>query len=103
MDSEKDETLREYSAIVLDLIAKKNPKLFAELIRSDDIMKYPGLMEAFKEDVDERVNQRVQNEKVRDIENVMVKLHYTADQAMDLLDVPQNDRAMYFGRLTPVK
>ena len=42
-----DETLREYGAIVLDLIAKKNPALFAEVIRSDD-MKYAGLMEAFK-------------------------------------------------------
>ena len=38
-----------------------------------------------------------QNAKVLDIKNVMEKLKYTVEQAMDLLDVPSDQRSMYAG------
>ena len=87
-----DETLREYGAIVLDLIAKKNPAIFADVIRSDG-MKYAGLMEAFKDDVDERVR----TEKVLDIKNLMETLKLNLEQAMDALKIPSDQRSMYAG------
>ena len=95
-----DETLREYGTIVLDLIAKKNPALFSELIRSDS-MKYAGLMEAFKDDVDEKINEKV-NEKeqqtlVQSIRNLMKNLQLTLEQAMDALSIPSDQRSMYAG------
>ena len=105
-ESEHDEKLREWSAIVLDLIATKNPTLFAEIIRSDD-MKYPGLMEAFKDDVDERVNavrkDEHQQTMILSIRNVMDSLDVPADKAMDTLKIPQNERDMYSEMLETVE
>ena len=105
-ESEHDEKLREWSAIVLDLIATKNPTLFAEIIRSDD-MKYPGLMEAFKDDVDERVNavrkDEHQQTMILSIRNVMDSFHVDADKAMDSLKIPQSERDIYSEMLEPVE
>ena len=42
-------------------------------------------------------NEGEQNAKVLDIKNVMEKLKYTVEQAMDLLDVPSDQRSMYAG------
>ena len=93
-----DETLKKYGAIVLDLIAKKNPALFAELIRSDN-MKYAGLMEAFKDDVDEKVSEREQQTLAQAIKNLMENLKLTLEQAMDALSIPSEQRSMYAGRV----
>ena len=103
-----DESLREYGEIVLDLIAKKNPALFADVIRGDN-MKYPGLMAALRDEVDKEVEKKVNekiNEKVNEneqemtvnhLKNLMETLTLTLEQAMDAIKIPQNQRARYAG------
>ena len=59
------------------------------------------LMEIVKDRVEEQVSTAVTAEKqqttVAHIKEVMSKLKYTAEQAMDLLGVPQSQRGMYAG------
>ena len=56
-------------------------------------MKYAGLMEAFKDDVDERVR----TEKAVDIENVMESLGVSLEKAMDILKISSSQRDLYAG------
>ena len=77
---------------------QKNPALFADLIRSDN-MKYPGLMEAFKEDVDERVREQEQNTTAVHLKDIMEALGVGIERAMDILKIPKNERAIYVGML----
>ena len=63
------------------------------------------LMEIVKDRVDERVNMAVhtavdaerQQTTVTHINDIMTKLKYTAEQAMDLLSIPQSQRSIYAG------
>ena len=55
------------------------------------------LMEIVKDRVDERVKANVQQTTVTHINNIMAKLKYTAEQAMDLLSIPQSQRVIYAG------
>ena len=83
-----------------DLIAEKNPEVFAE-IRRDNDMKYAALMEVMKEDVEKKVSMaeaaKEQQTTVTHINDIMTKLKYTAEQAMDLLSIPQSQRSTYAG------
>ena len=74
-----------------------------------------ALMEILKDKVDERVNERVKHEvstavdverqqtTVTHIKDIMKKLKYTAEQAMDLLSVPQSQRSTYAGLVGKMK
>ena len=59
------------------------------------------LMEIVKDRVDEKVNTAVnareQQTTVNHINDIMTKLKYTAEQAMDLLSIPQSQRSTYAG------
>ena len=57
------------------------------------------LMEILKDRIDEKVNKAVANCEqqltVTYLRNIMSELQYTADQAMDLLNISQSQRSMY--------
>ena len=53
------------------------------------------LMEILKDRIDEKVNAEIQQLTVTHLRSIMSKLQYTADQAMDLLNIPQSQRSMY--------
>ena len=55
------------------------------------------LMEIVKDRVEEQVTAEKQQTTVAHIKEIMTKLKYTAEQAMDLLGVPQSQRGMYAG------
>ena len=64
-------------------------------------MKYPALMKVFEEDVNAQINEKVraqeQKTTVDHLKDIMDKLKYTAEQAMDLLNIPQDERTTYAG------
>ena len=100
---EKDDAVREHYRVLLRLVIEKNPR-FIESIRRDQKME-DVLMEIVKDRVDERVNQAVstaeaakeQQTTVTHINDIMTKLKYTAEQAMDLLSIPKSQRSTYAG------
>ena len=59
------------------------------------------LMEIVKDRVDAKVstsvNDKEQQMTVTYINDIMTKLKYTAEQAMDLLSIPQSQRSIYAG------
>ena len=87
---ETDDAVREYYKIFLNLIAEKNPEVFAEIRRAND-MEYAALMEVVKEDVDEKVRQTTATH----IKDIMTNLKLTVEQAMDALGIPQSQRGTY--------
>ena len=62
-------------------------------------MKYGALMEVMKEEVDEKVDAGKQEQTVDYIRDVMTKLKYTVEQAMDLLGLSEDERARINSRL----
>ena len=61
------------------------------------------LMEIVKDRVEEEVSSAKKTQKQQDIVEslsiIMTKLKYTAEQAMDLFNIPQSQRSMYAGLL----
>lgn len=59
------------------------------------------LMEIMKDKVEERVSTAEAAERqqttVEYINNIMTRLKYSAEQAMDLLSLPQSQRSIYAG------
>ena len=55
------------------------------------------MCQALRELMKDEIQMEIQNEKLLDIKNIMDKLKYTAEQAMDLLDVPSDQRSLYAG------
>ena len=92
--SETVDVVREYYRIFLNLIAEKNPEVFEE-IRRDDYMKYPALMKVLEAEVNEKVSNAEQETTVSHIKDIMTKLKYTVEQAMDLLSIPETQRDIY--------
>ena len=100
---EKDGAVREHYRVLLRLVMEKNPQ-FIEMVRRDDAME-DILMEIVKDRVNERVKQAVntaiaaneQQTTVTHLNDIMTKLKYTAEQAMDLLSIPQSQRSIYAG------
>ena len=52
-------------------------------------------MDIFKDAIDERVNKGRQDTRAADIRSIMKALGFTAEKAMDTLEIPQNQRAAY--------
>ena len=92
---EKDDAVREHYRVLLQLVIEKNPQ-FIEAIRRNPMME-DVLMEIVKDRVDERVDAERQQTTVTHINDIMTKLKYTAEQAMDLLSIPQSQRSTYAG------
>jgi hypothetical protein len=52
-----------------------------------------------KDEIAEERNDAETASKVEDIKNIMSELKYTAEQAMDLLKIPQQKRSVYLSKL----
>ena len=96
LEREPNERIREYYGTFLNLIAEKNPEVFAE-IRRESKMKYPGLMKVFADDVAQERRDQEQQTLAVSIKNLMSNLKLTLEQAMDALSIPQAQRAIYAG------
>ena len=100
LESEPNDQIREYYGMFLSLVAEKNPDVFAELRREND-MKYAGLMKVFEDEVNEKVRNaeavKEQETTVLHIRDIMESFGVTIEKAMDSLKIPQADRAVYAG------
>ena len=100
IEKETDDVVREYYGIFLNLIAEKNPEVFAEIRREND-MKYGALMEVMKDEVNEKVNAAVdaskQEQTVDHIKGIMESFGVTIEKAMASLKIPQKDWDIYAG------
>ena len=100
VEQEKDDVVREHYRVLLRLVIEKNPQ-FIEVIRRGNTMTYEemddALMEIVKDKVDEKVNAEKQQMTVTYIDIIMTKLKYTAEQAMDFLNIPTSQRGIYSG------
>ena len=90
---ETDFAMQEHYRTVLNLIAGKNPSVFEE-IRRDSTMEITW-MDIFKDAIDERVNAREQNTRAADIRSIMKAFGVSEEKAMESLEIPQNQRAVY--------
>lgn len=102
LEKETDNRIQEYYGKLLSLIAEKNPKVFEEMRRDKRMdYKFPGLMKVFREDVDKEVNEAKHDQEIEvtviHIRDIMSKLKYTEEQAMDLLNIPESQRKTYAG------
>jgi CRISPR/Cas system CSM-associated protein Csm2 small subunit len=70
-----------------------------EEVRRDSVM-CEALQELMKDEIEEKVNEAGTEEThVKNIRNIMDELKYTAEQAMDLLKIPQQKRSVYISKL----
>lgn len=94
--NEQDDMIREYYRIFLNLLAKKNPEVFDE-IRRDDEMKYPYLMKVVEDEVKQERRAQEQETTVTYIHNIMESLGLTVEKAMEFLKIPPTQRETYAG------
>ena len=92
---ETDSAMQEHYRIFLDFVARKNPDVI-ERIRRDKAMAAVW-MDIFKDEIDERVNTGKQDTTVEHIRNLMKNTQWSAERAMEALNIPQNQRANYAG------
>jgi CRISPR/Cas system CSM-associated protein Csm2 small subunit len=86
---------------VLHASVTANFELYEE-VKRDSIM-CEALRELMKDEIAEERNAAANNAEtetqVKNIRNIMVRLKYTAEQAMDLLEIPQQKRSFYISKL----
>ncbi len=86
---------------VLQVSVTANSDLYS-MIRGDDIM-CQALMELMKDEIEEReeiaareaAKEATEDARGLDIKNLMTSLNLTAEQAMDVLKIPQENRHVY--------
>jgi hypothetical protein len=69
-----------------------------EAIRRDSIM-CQAMRELMKDEIAEERTDAETETQVKNIRNIMSELKYTAEQAMDLLKIPQQKRSVYLSKL----
>jgi CRISPR/Cas system CSM-associated protein Csm2 small subunit len=86
---------------VLQASVAANISLYED-VRRDSVM-CQALRELMKDEIDKEINLAVSEAEtetqIRNIRNIMDALKYTAEQAMDLLNIPPQKRAMYLSKL----
>ena len=96
---EADYSMRQHYRVLLDLIAKKNPDV-VERIRRDRDMAVTW-MDIFKDDIDKKISMaeavKEQETKAFAIRRIMENLKLPAEQAMEVLEIPEKQRSMYAG------
>ena len=97
---ETDSAMQEHYRVFLNLVAKKNPDVIDE-IRRDKAMSAIW-MDIFKDEIEERIKNGVQDARVLDIKSVMESLQVNSEKAMDVLRIPQNQRIIYAGLVNQV-
>jgi hypothetical protein len=78
---------------ILQASVSANFELYQE-VRRDAVM-CQAMQELMKDEIDEKITES----KIEDIKNIMDELKYTAEQAMDLLKIPQQKRSAYLSKL----
>ena len=81
--------------MILELVARKNPDVIREIRRYTAMET--GWMEIFKDKIDEQRREARQDTTVENIRNLMKNTQWSAERAMEVLDIPQNQRATYAG------
>lgn len=92
----------ENAGAVLQVSASANKTLYAEMKG-----RYPDMYEALRElmrpgidaEIEKAADKREEATTLKNIQNIMKKLQYTAQQAMDLLEIPAQDRPKYAAKL----
>jgi hypothetical protein len=73
-----------------------------EKTRRDSVM-CQALQELMKDEIEEKINDATDKAEtetqINNIRNIMSELKYTAEQAMDLLKIPQQKRSLYISKL----
>ena len=80
---------------VLNISSEANEEAFKRIRRDDDMGE--AMRRVMKDDLEQSEKCGEQHALIQSIRNVMEKLKYTVDQAMDLLDIPLDQRSMYAG------
>ena len=57
------------------------------------------MCEALQELMKDEITEKVTESKLEDVKNIMKKLSYTAEQAMDLLSVSESQRKLILDKL----
>ena len=57
------------------------------------------MCEALQELMKDEITEKVTESKLEDVKNIMKKLSYTAEQAMDLLSVSESQRRLILDKL----
>ena len=58
-----------------------------------------ALRELMKDEIETEINETENRTKLEAIKDIMEALEYTADQAMDILKIPQAKRAAFMAKL----
>ncbi|MDY3853919.1 MAG: hypothetical protein SO170_02990 [Butyribacter sp.] len=58
-----------------------------------------ALRELMKDEIETEINEAENRTKLEAIKDIMEALEYTADQAMDILKIPQAKRAAFMAKL----
>jgi CRISPR/Cas system CSM-associated protein Csm2 small subunit len=86
---------------VLQASVSANYELYEEVRR--DVVMCQALQELMRDEIDAKVNSAVANAetdtRIDDIKNIMSTLNYTAEQAMDTLKIPLENRKIYLSKL----
>jgi hypothetical protein len=69
-----------------------------EDVRRDSVM-CQAMRELMKDEIAEERTDAETETQVKNIRNIMSELKYTAEQAMDLLKIPQQKRSTYISKL----
>jgi CRISPR/Cas system CSM-associated protein Csm2 small subunit len=82
---------------VLQASVAANFELYEE-VRRDSVM-CEAMRELMKDEIAEEINNAETDTQINNIRNIMDELKYTAEQAMDLLKIPQQKRSIYISKL----
>ncbi len=87
---------------ILQASVGANFNLYDELRRRDEMCE--ALRRLMKDEIEEEIELKYsegkQEGRVEALRNIMTKLSYTAEQAMDLLEIPQPQRAIFVKQLS---
>ena len=89
----KNDDVLEHYRIFLSLVAEKNPDIFEDIRRVNSMD--PGNMIVFENELNARLCAREQEATIGHLRDIMNKLKYNAEQAMDLLSIPPEQRETY--------
>jgi hypothetical protein len=64
-----------------------------------DVVMCQALQELLKDEIDERVTNAETGIQIDNIKKIMKGFKCTAEQAMDTLEIPQENRSLYMSKL----
>jgi CRISPR/Cas system CSM-associated protein Csm2 small subunit len=82
---------------ILQASVSANYELYEEVRRKAIMCQ--ALQELLKDEIDERVTNAETNVSIEHIKKIMKNFKCTAEQAMDTLEIPQENRSLYMSKL----